>query len=131
LSYGGNEVLIKSVLQSIPLYVLSAIVPLACVMKELNKIFAKFFWNNKEVGRNKHWAAWEKVCLPKKEGGLDFRSIPDISKAMYAKLWWKFSTQNSLWANFLWNKYCKKQIPTLVQWKGGSQVWKHMLQNRD
>ncbi|WMV29500.1 hypothetical protein MTR67_022885 [Solanum verrucosum] len=93
--------------------VLSAIVPLACVIKELNKIFAKFFWNNKEVGRSKHWAAWEKVCLPKEEGGLGFRSIADISKAMYAKLWWKFRTQNSLWANFLWNKYCKKQIPTL------------------
>ncbi|WMV33517.1 hypothetical protein MTR67_026902 [Solanum verrucosum] len=55
----------------------------------------------------------------------------DISKAMYAKLWWRFRTQNTLWANFMWNKYCKKHIPTLVQWKDGSQLWKNMLQNRD
>jgi len=55
----------------------------------------------------------------------------DVSQAMFAKLWWKFRTQRSLWANFMWNKYCKKQIPTLVQWKGGSQVWKHMLENRE
>lgn len=31
----------------------------------------------------------------------------------------------------MWNKYCKKEIPTLVNWKGGSQVWKMMLKNRD
>ncbi|KAH0691451.1 hypothetical protein KY289_018809 [Solanum tuberosum] len=55
----------------------------------------------------------------------------DVSQAMYAKLWWRFRTQNNLWSNFLWNKYCKKQIPTLVEWKGGSQIWKHMLENRE
>ncbi|WMV30576.1 hypothetical protein MTR67_023961 [Solanum verrucosum] len=83
------------------------------------------------TGKSKHWAAWVDVCLPKKEGGLGFRSMFDISKAMYAKLWWRFRIQNTLWANFMWNKYCKKHIPTLVQWKDGSQLWKNMLQNRD
>lgn len=131
LSFGGKEVLLSSVLQSIPIHVLSAIATPNCVMKELHRIFAKFYWSNKLTGRSKHWAAWEKVCLPKNEGGLGFRSMIDVSKDMYATLWWKFRTQNSLWANFMWNKYCKKQIPTLVQWKGGSQVWKQMLENRE
>ncbi|KAG5595981.1 hypothetical protein H5410_037213 [Solanum commersonii] len=31
----------------------------------------------------------------------------------------------------MWNKYYKKQIPILVQWKGGSLVWKMMLENKD
>ncbi|XP_049406079.1 uncharacterized protein LOC125869665 [Solanum stenotomum] len=99
--------------------------------KELHRILAKFFWSNKVEGKSKHWAAWDKVCLPKQEGGLGFRSIFEVSKAMHAKLWWKFRTQNTVWANFMWNKYCKKQIPSLVQWKGGSQLWKNMLQNRE
>ncbi|XP_059312421.1 uncharacterized protein LOC132063737 [Lycium ferocissimum] len=43
--------------------------------------------------------------------GLGFRSIYDMSKSLCAKLWWKFRTSSSLWANFMWNKYCKKQIP--------------------
>ena len=55
----------------------------------------------------------------------------DMSQALYAKLWWRFRTQNSLWSIFMWNKYCKKQIPNLVQWKGGSQLWKSQLMNRD
>lgn len=31
----------------------------------------------------------------------------------------------------MWNTYCKKNILTLVQWKGGSQVWEIMLENRE
>lgn len=57
LLYGGKEVLLTIVLQSIPIYVLSAIVPLMCVIKELQRIFAKFVWSNKELGRSKHWSA--------------------------------------------------------------------------
>lgn len=50
---------------------------------------------------------------------------------MNAKLWWRFRTQTNLWSNYLWNKYCKKQIPTLVGWRGGSQVWKAMLEDKE
>lgn len=107
ISYGG-KVLLASVLESIPINVLSVIVLPICVLKELHRIFAKFFWSNKETERNKHWSAWTKVCLPKNEGELGFRSMFDVSKAMYAKLWWRFRTQNNLWTHFLWFKYCKK-----------------------
>ncbi|KAG5589812.1 hypothetical protein H5410_040326 [Solanum commersonii] len=131
LSYGGKEVLINSALQSAPIHILSAIVPPICVLKELHIIFTKRNWSNKVTGKSKHWAAWNEVCLPKQEGSLGFRSMFDLSQALYAKLWWKFRTQKSLWTNFMWNKYGKKQIPSLVQWKGGSQIWKNMLMDRD
>lgn len=131
LSYGVKEVMINSVLQSVPIHFLSAIVPPNCVIQELHKIFAKLFWSNKVDGRSKHWASWDKVCLPKHEGGLGFKSMFYVSQAMNAKLWWRFKTQNTLWANYMWTKYCKKHIPSLVQWRAGSQQWKHMLKNRE
>lgn len=53
----------------------------------------------------------------------------DVSKAMFATLWWRFKTR-SLWKIFIWNKYCKKHIPTVVQCTGGSQLWKKMLEAR-
>ncbi|XP_055803989.1 uncharacterized protein LOC129873024 [Solanum dulcamara] len=40
-------------------------------------------------------------------------------------------TKNTLWSNFMWNKYYKRYRPQVVKWKGGSQVWKMMLQARD
>ncbi|XP_059301858.1 uncharacterized protein LOC132053773 [Lycium ferocissimum] len=131
LSFGGKAVLIQSVLQSMPIYLLSVIAPPKCVIKELHRIFARFFWNTREEGRSRHWVSWKDICLPTQEGGLGFKSLFDVSNALFAKLWWRFRTTSSLWENYMWNKYCKKEIPTLVQWKGGTQVWKKMLQVRD
>ncbi|XP_059291115.1 uncharacterized protein LOC132044631, partial [Lycium ferocissimum] len=131
LSLVGKAVLISSVLQSIPIHMLSALKPPICVIKELHKIFTNFFWSNKQDGRCRYWATWLKMCYPKQEGGLGFRSIFDVSKALVTKLWWRFKTSNTLWSNFMWIKYCKEQYPQYVQWKGGSQDWKMMLDARD
>lgn len=68
LSYGGKATLIYSVLQSIPIHVMSAIVPLKCVTIELHKNFARFFWNNKKTSGRKYWATWHNVCVPRKKG---------------------------------------------------------------
>ncbi|KAH0666513.1 hypothetical protein KY285_027719 [Solanum tuberosum] len=64
--------------------------------------------------------------------------IDDIHK-IFAKFLWNSKeqgrpltgTKNTMWTNFMWNKYCKRQRPQLVDWKRGSQVWKAMLQARD
>ncbi|XP_060181247.1 uncharacterized protein LOC132610861 [Lycium barbarum] len=92
LSYGGKVVLITSVLQTIPIYILSAIRPQKCVIKELHKIFAKFFWNNKEEGRNRHWSSRLNMCLPKHEGGLGFSwpvndQVEDVAELMSNGTW--------------------------------------------
>lgn len=73
----------------------------------------------------------DKMCFPQAKGGIGFRDLFDISKAMFEKLWWISRTTRSLWKDFMWNKYCKKLIPTVEQQKGVSQVWKKMLEDRD
>lgn len=42
LSFGGKVVLINSVLQSIPIYQLSVIIPPKCVLYDIQRIFARF-----------------------------------------------------------------------------------------
>ncbi|XP_015160507.1 uncharacterized protein [Solanum tuberosum] len=54
LSFGGKEVLISHVLQSIPVYLLSVLSPPKCVIDDIHKTFAKFLWNAKEGGRATH-----------------------------------------------------------------------------
>ncbi|XP_060190723.1 uncharacterized protein LOC132619998 [Lycium barbarum] len=90
-----------------------------------------FFWNNSEEGRRRHWSSWLNLCKLKEDGGVGFRSLFDVSKALCAKLWWKFRTTNTLWASYMWIKYCKRHSPQTVQWKGGSQVWKARIEARD
>ncbi|XP_060190651.1 uncharacterized protein LOC132619914 [Lycium barbarum] len=123
MSFGGKVVL-NSSLQSMPMYLLSTMVPTKYTIQELHRIFARFYWSNNEDKRNRHWSSWLNMCYPRHEGGMGFRSLFDVSKALFAKLWWRFRTSCTLWSTFMWNKYCKRQIPTLVGWKGGSQLWK-------
>ena len=102
------------------------------MIKEFHRIFGIKIWSNKIIGKSKHWPTREKLYLPKQEGGLSFRSMFDVSKEMYAKLWWRFMTQNTtLRSNFMWTKYCKNHIPTLAEWKGRSQLWKNVLHNKE
>ncbi|XP_060194976.1 uncharacterized protein LOC132624175 [Lycium barbarum] len=63
--------------------------------------------------------------------GYEQISCQLINKALCAKLWWKFRTTNTLWANYVWIKYYKRHSPENVQWKGGSQLWKVILEARD
>lgn len=70
--------------------------PPKCVFYDLYRMLAKFLWNSNEVGRNKHWVLWADICLSKEEGGLGFRSLFDVSKALFAKLWWNFRSQKKI-----------------------------------
>lgn len=56
-------ILINSVLQSVPIYQLSVIIPPKCVAYDIRKIFARFLWNGKEEGRNKQWVLWDAIYL--------------------------------------------------------------------
>ncbi|KAG5570617.1 hypothetical protein H5410_060383 [Solanum commersonii] len=132
LSYGGKMILIRHVLQSIPIYLLSVMCPPKGVVKRLHQVFAKFFWGNSEVERRKHWVAWESLCYPLEEGGLGFRSLTDINRALMAKLWWKFRTSiGTLWGMYMGNKYCKKLHPIFANSNSGSHVWKGMVNTRE
>ncbi|XP_075091457.1 uncharacterized protein LOC142171669 [Nicotiana tabacum] len=121
LSFGGKATLISSVLQSMPVHILS-VRDLPNSILHLHKTFARFFWSTKEEGRSRHWASWKNLCLPKEEGGIGFRPLNDVSRALFAKLSWRFRTTKSLQSNFMWNKYCKKELPTVLHFRGGSHV---------
>lgn len=63
--------------------------------------------------------------LPKKKGGLGFRLMQDVAMALFCKLWWNFRTKQSLWSDYMTNKYCERFNPNIVMWRpggGGSQV---------
>lgn len=42
-----------------------------------------------------------------------------------------FKDQKSMWTIFTWNKYYKRHAPQVVEWKGGSQTWKYMIEARN
>ncbi|XP_070014295.1 uncharacterized protein [Nicotiana sylvestris] len=131
LSVGGRAVLISHVLQSMPMHLLSAVNLPKYVINRLHKLFAQFFGSSTVGGTSRHWASWNTLCMPIEEGGIGFRSLHDVVKALFSKLWWNFRTKSSLWSSFVCQKYCKKLNPVIVPWKRGSHIWRKMLECRD
>uniref|UniRef100_M1D5L9 RNA-directed DNA polymerase (Reverse transcriptase) n=1 Tax=Solanum tuberosum TaxID=4113 RepID=M1D5L9_SOLTU len=101
------------------------------VIEQIHQMFAKFFWGSTGSLKRKHWVAWEDMCIPKKEGGLGFRSLHAVNNALFAKLWWNFRTSTSLWSNYMGNKYCKKRHPIVSRSVGATHVWKKMVAIRE
>ncbi|XP_060202996.1 uncharacterized protein LOC132631439 [Lycium barbarum] len=132
LSSGGRMVLIKSVIQSLPIYILFAINPPKGTLELIEKHIANFFWGTAN-GRNKyHWSAWENMCFPKSEVGIGTRSMSDVANTLTVKRWWKFREDKSLWADFLMAKYCPRMHLVGKKWvAGNSQAWKHLLWARE
>ncbi|KAL0355533.1 UNVERIFIED_CONTAM: putative mitochondrial protein [Sesamum radiatum] len=132
LSQAGRAVLIKSVLQTIPTYVMSCFRLPDTFLKELEGLMAEFFWKS---GSNSatHWLAWEKLCTRKDEGGLGFRRLKEHNVALLAKQSWRvaFQTDSTL-SKVLGHKYFPDS--TFFEARLGSApsyTWRSMLATRD
>lgn len=92
MSFGGKAVLIKAVLYSIPMHILSAVNPPKSTLTLLENQCANFFWGNTNGEKKHHWFKWDSLCYATEQGGAGFRSIHDINKAFSTKAWWNFRT---------------------------------------
>ena len=89
LSAAGKEVLIKSVAQALPIYIMSVFkLPLTLCDELMKKI--RVFWWGAEKGRRKvQWIPWEKLVLPKGLGGMGFKDLRLMNQALLARQAWR------------------------------------------
>ncbi|KAK8309720.1 hypothetical protein V6Z12_D02G142200 [Gossypium hirsutum] len=65
LSYGGKEVFIKSVLQSIPTYALSVFFAPEGILEKIQLMISRMWWSGKDKSRGWNSLVWDRVCFPK------------------------------------------------------------------
>ncbi|KAL0288419.1 UNVERIFIED_CONTAM: hypothetical protein Sangu_2659800 [Sesamum angustifolium] len=127
LSQGGRLQLIKSVLSSMPIYLLQVLSPPAGTLQKIEQLFAKVFWGSTTDHKKIHWTKWAYIYYPCEERGLRIRNIRDTVIAFSHKLWWRLRQNNTLWASFTISKYCKKSTPAFAKAKQkDSNIWRRI-----
>lgn len=107
ISQAGRVTLIKAVLSSLSIYTASAISVPKSICRQIDSICSNFFWQGLDHIHRKHWISWRRICCPVDQGGLGIRSMEDIQVCFQVKLIWLAAVSNSLWAQFVRNKYLK------------------------
>lgn len=123
LSFAGRLTLTKSVLASLPVHAMSTILLPKSTIDKIDRVSRSFLWGSTPQKRKQHLVAWNRVCLPKSEGGLGIRSSLEMNKALLAKVGWRIlQNRTSLWARVLRSKYKVGDVHDKA-WLKGKTTW--------
>jgi hypothetical protein len=95
LNVAGRRELVRSVLSSLPVYLLTVLKTPKKFLKELDKLRKRFLWaGDEELTGGKCKVAWTKVCAPIINGGLGITELEKFSRALRLRWLW-FSWDNA------------------------------------
>ncbi|KAL4302640.1 hypothetical protein GQ457_10G009930 [Hibiscus cannabinus] len=137
LSFSGREVLIKSVAQALPQYVMSFYLLPCSLVEEMSCSIRRFWWSGKGSARGWPLVASDDICLPKSTAGIGFKDLHLFNIALLGKQIWRLlSAPGSLLYRTLRAKYFPDEdllsasapARSSFAWKGLHRV---MLRLRD
>ena len=131
LSRAGRLTLIKSVLNSLPVYYMSMFKMPKSIAIKIVKIQRSFFWGGAS-GEKKSFPSvkWSSIELPKEMGGLGVGNIMHKNLILLFKWWWRYSeSDNTLWKRILMSvlelKGLKASSELFTKAKEGT--WAHLM----
>jgi len=135
LNLASRLILVKTVLQTMPTYLFSVLGAPKGVLKEIRALQRNFLWGSNQEKPKWALVGWEKLCLPKSQGGLGLRDPDLLGVALRAKIWWRWISQTDTPWTRLWNrKYGPNWSPANLlrfnETPRGSQIWSAALEGQ-
>jgi len=133
LSRAGRLVLVKSVLEAIPVYWMSLSWIPKGTLEAYRRLCFRFLWSGRKDTHVTPWVKWERIARPKEEGGWGLKNIFFFSKALAAKVGWRLVSSTSLWQKVVIQKYIAPEsveawIRNPIKIKQGiSVIWKAVI----
>ena len=94
LNPGGRRVLVRSVLSSLPVYMLTVLKPPKAFVKDFDRVRRRFLWaGNQQLHGGKCKVSWARLQRPIERGGLGIIDLELFSRALRLRwLWgqWKY-----------------------------------------
>ena len=116
LNFPSRLILVKSVLQAMPMYLFSVLAAPKSIIKQIRNIQRNFLWGGWKDKRKWPLVDWKTICTLKGMGGLGLRDPLDNNKVISAKFWWR-------WVNYSdepWDKL--GHLKCVPQWPHNSLV---------
>ena len=99
-------VLIKSVLNNLPIYYLSIFKMPKAVAQRIINMQRKFFWCSESSQRGFPLVAWETIQRPKELGCLGVGDLVIKNAALLFKWWWRYSDRGKpLWKRIVFSNH--------------------------
>ena len=81
-------------------------------VKKLTSAVAQFWWSLGGSTKGMHQKSWNKLCVPKDNGGLGFKDFMDFNTVMLVKQLWKLIEKpNTLFARVFKGQYYRNASP--------------------
>ena len=106
LSLGGRVILINSVLDSLPTYVMSLFPIPAKVVKKLDKLRRNFLWKSNKEEKGYNLINWKNVLLSKEREDLGIRNLRLQNESLLMEWLWRYTEEDAaLWKEVIVAKY--------------------------
>ena len=99
LTLGGRLVLIKSVLEALPVYWFSLIKIPPSILSQMRRLMSNFLWGGTYVSKGLHLAKWEMLTWPYAMGGWNIKDLKGFNDALRTKNPWITLTGSGLWSH--------------------------------
>lgn len=120
LYQASRNVLIKSVVSTIPIYIMSMLQLPKDASDWIDKYVRKFLRGDQDNKRKLHKIRWSEIRKPIAEGGLGVRDTLCNNIALLAKTYWRFENNDLLCAKILKTWYYVRKSFWNALWKIGN-----------